>query len=452
MKNFKKQSIFTMMILALVIVGCSSDDDNNRIVEEQALEGYENTRAAVDGVADFIDGPIANLTVDLGELTMAEGGFDGATVDPQAKVAATNAVEAYELNPTDANAVIAANAIEDLVVANRVAIITDFQQILGNDFPSNADLGALIASVEDRLNKPEGLMDTQSAAFDVITAVQINGVAVEALLNIANTRYELGLDVPTYTAPSIPSSLNTQNLLETALNSVSAVGRLAVPSVEAIQAIVDDLLMTEVQAGYETNRAAVAGVADFIDGPIGQLTEDLGTLTDSDFSRVMVDAQVRVDAMSAIEAYEANPSTETAIAAANEIENLVVANRVAIIGDFQQILANDFPSDDDLAALVASVEEGLERPSDLSGAENAVFDVIVAVQVNGAAVEALLNIANTTYELELEIPMYAAPSLPEMASETNLLVTSIESVSAVGDLAVPSVEAIQAIVDNALAN
>jgi hypothetical protein len=78
--------------------------------------------------------------------------------------------------------------------------------------------------------------------------------------------------------------------------------------------------------------------------------------------------------------------------------------------------------------------------------------VIVAVQVNGAAVEALLNIANTTYELELEIPMYAAPSLPEMASETNLLVTSIESVSAVGDLAVPSVEAIQAIVDNALAN
>jgi hypothetical protein len=39
-----------------------------------------------------------------------------------------------------------------------------------------------------------------------------------------------------------------------------------------------------------------------------------------------------------------------------------------------------------------------------------------------------------------------------MASETNLLVTSIESVSAVGDLAVPSVEAIQAIVDNALAN
>lgn len=452
MKNFKKQSIFTMMILALVIVGCSSDDDNNRIVEEQALEGYENTRAAVDGVADFIDGPIANLTVDLGELTMAEGGFDGATVDPQAKVAATNAVEAYELNPTDANAVIAANAIEDLVVANRVAIITDFQQILGNDFPSNADLGALIASVEDRLNKPEGLMDTQSAAFDVITAVQINGVAVEALLNIANTRYELGLDVPTYTAPSIPSSLNTQNLLETALNSVSAVGRLAVLSVEAIQAIVDDLLMTEVQAGYETNRAAVAGVADFIDGPIGQLTEDLGTLTDSDFSRVMVDAQVRVDAMSAIEAYEANPSTETAITAANEIENLVVANRVAIIGDFQQILANDFPSDDDLAALVASVEEGLERPSDLSGAENAVFDVIVAVQVNGAAVEALLNIANTTYELELEIPMYAAPSLPEMASETNLLVTSIESVSAVGDLAVPSVEAIQAIVDNALAN
>ncbi|MBZ9619562.1 hypothetical protein [Psychroflexus lacisalsi] len=452
MKNFKKQSIFTMMILALVIVGCSSDDDNNRIVEEQALEGYENTRAAVDGVADFIDGPIANLTADLGELTMAEGGFDGATVDPQAKVAATNAVEAYELNPTDANAVIAANAIEDLVVANRVAIITDFQQILGNDFPSNADLGALIASVEDRLNKPEGLMDTQSAAFDVITAVQINGVAVEALLNIANTRYELGLDVPTYTAPSIPSSLNTQNLLETALNSVSAVGSLAVPSVEAIQAIVDDLLMTEVQAGYETNRAAVAGVADFIDGPIGQLTEDLGTITDSDFSRVMVDAQVRVDAMSAIEAYEANPSTETAIAAANEIENLVVANRVAIIGDFQQILANDFPSDDDLAALVASVEEGLERPSDLSGAENAVFDVIVAVQVNGAAVEALLNIANTTYELELEIPMYAAPSLPEMASETNLLVTSIESVSAVGDLAVPSVEAIQAIVDNALAN
>ncbi|MBZ9650984.1 hypothetical protein [Psychroflexus montanilacus] len=452
MKYFKKQSMFVLMILALIMTSCDSDDDNNFVAGEQPLQGYEDTRAAVDGVADFIDGPIGNLTEDLGELTMAESGFTRVTVDTQARVAATNAVAAYEMNPTDANAVEAANAIEALVVANRVAIIEDFQQILGEDFPTDSDLGALIASVEERLDKPENLMGTQSEAFDVILAVQINGTAVEALLNIANTRFDLGLDVPAYAAPSLPASLNTQNLLETALNSVTAVGNLAVPSVEAIQAIVDEQLNREALGGYEDFRVAVDGVADFIDGPIGKLIEDLGMLTDNDFARVIVDVQVRADAMSAVEAYQADPSSENAITAANEIENLVVANRVAIIEDFQQILGDDFPSDEDLAALIASVEDGFERPSDLSGQESAIFDAIVAVQINGTAVEALLNIANTRYELELDIPMYMAPGLPEMFNEMNLLTTASESVAAVGELAVPSVEAIQAIVDDQLGN
>lgn len=438
-----------LFMSALIFTSCSDDDDNN-IINQEVLQGYENTRAAVDGVADFIDGPIGNLTEDLGEVTMANGGFSSVTVDSQARIAATNAVQAYEQTPTDENAVMASKAIEDLVVANRVAIVGDFQQILGDDFPSEQDLSALIASVENDLNKPSNLTPTQSAAFDIIIDVQINGAAIEALLNIANTKFELGLDIPSYNSPNLPSSsFSTQNLLETALNSVSAVGNLTIPSVEAIQNIVDELLMQEVLQGYEDTRAAVDGVANFIDGPIGDLTEDLGEFTGAQggFTRVLVDAQVRTDATNAVEAYNANPTMDNAIMAANKIEDLVVANRVAIIGDFQQILGDDFPSDQDLAALITSVEDELGQPSNLSDTESAVFDIIVDVQINGAAIEALLNIANSKFQLGLDIPMYMNPSLPTMINESNLLETALNSVSAVEDLTVPSVQAIQDIVD-----
>jgi|GEM_PF-2480274 len=452
MKNLRTNSIFVLLALAFAFVSCSSDDDNGMPMAEEALQGFGEVQMAVDGVADFIDGPIGDLTEDLGTLTEAD--FTASMVDSSVRNMASSAVQTYNMDPSDENAIASAEATSALVIANRVAIAENFQQILAEDFPSDSDLTAFINSVEEGINMPENLDAVEMSAYQIIVDVQTNGAVVEFLLNAANNRFELGLDVPAYNAPSVSDMTNTTDLLNTATMSVQAVADLAVPSVEAIQAIVDELLMenAEALATYEELRGAIDGVADFINGPIGDLTEDIGELVaDGTFMRVEVDQEARTNAMNAIEAYNENPTPENAIAASNANEALVVANRVAIIGDFQQILGEDFPSEQALNDLVESVEASFTKPSDLTDVEDAAFDVVVAVQVNGNAVEALLNIANETYELGLDVPSYMGPDLPSMQDEANLLDTGVSSVEAVGNLAVPSVEAIQAIIDDLLA-
>ena len=449
-----KQSIAVLVMLVVGNFGltsCSSDDDNG-MVNAQVIEGFLEVRSAIDGVADFIDGPIGNLTVDLGMATMAEGGFTAAQVDPQTRNMALTAAQTYASNPSNENAIASAEASAELVIANRNAIAENFVQILGDDFPSNQDLGNFIESVQGNISMPENLDPVALSAYNVIVEVQTNGAVVKFLLDAANAKFSLGLDVPEYNAPDVPNTTSAATLINVATASVGAVADLAVPSVTAIQEIVDDLLEVEALEGYENLRAAIDGVADFINGPIATLTEDLGELTmaEGGFSSVMVDQQARTDAITAVETYNENPNAENAIAASMALEALVVANRVAIIGDFEQILGDDFPSNEDLGALIASVEEGLPIPSGLSDVEEAVYNTILAVHINGNAVEALLGIANNKYELGLTIPSYEGPSLPSEANETNLLETGSESVAAVAALAVPSVQAIQEIVDDLL--
>ncbi len=454
MKKMKRTIyVFAMLVATnFALTSCSSDDDNQVVTNPSLIEGFLEVRTAIDGVADFIDGPIGNLTVDLGTLTMAEGGFTAAVVNPQARNSALSAAQAYSANPSDANAIASAEASSALVIANRNAIAANFIQILGDDFPSMQDLGNFIDGVQNGINRPNNLNNVETAAFNLIVDVQTNGAIVEFLLNAANTKFGLELDVPSYNAPAIPSMANATNLINTATASVAAVGALAVPSVVAIQEIVDELLMPQALEGYENLRAAIDGVADFINGPIGSLTVDLGVLTmaEGGFTAFMVNAQTRAEAVNAVGAYNENPNAMNAIAASMALENLVVANRVAIIGDFEQILGDDFPSNEDLGALIASVEASLPKPSNLSDVESAAFDVLVAVQINGNAVEALLGVANTKFDLGLEIPSYMGPGLPNMSTEENFLATAITSVEAVGALAVPSVEAIQQIVDGLL--
>lgn len=452
MKNLRTHSILVLLALAFAFTGCSSDDDNGMVIADNALQGFSEVQMAVDGVADFIDGPIGNLTEDLGILT--EANFNASVVSPSVRNMASSAVQTYNMNPSDENAIATAEATSALVIANRVAIAENFHQILAEDFPNDADLTEFINGVEEGINMPENLDAVQMASYQIIVDVQTNGAVVEFLLNAANNRFELGLDVAGYNAPSVSDMTNTTDLLNTATMSVQSVADLAVPSVEAIQAIVDELLMenTETLSTYEELRGAIDGVANFINGPIGDLTEDIGELVaEGTFMRVEVDQEARTNAMNAIEAYNENPTPENAIAASNANEALVIANRVAIIGDFQQILGEDFPTEEDLNNLVESVEASFTKPSDLSDVESAAFDVIIAVQVNGNAVEALLSIANETYELGLDVPSYMGPELPNMQDEANLLDTGVASVQAVGNLAVPSVEAIQAIIDNLLA-
>jgi hypothetical protein len=153
-------------------------------------------------------------------------------------------VEALDADASDAEQVAAAEAVTELVVANRVAIAEDFAQILP-DLDIDAAAASIAADVEAGLEAPAGLDAGGEAVFDTIVAVQTNGAIVEALLENANATYELGLDVPGYMAPAVPDTADLESLLATASDSVAAVGALAVPATAAIQEIVDGQLAEE---------------------------------------------------------------------------------------------------------------------------------------------------------------------------------------------------------------
>jgi Ca2+-binding RTX toxin-like protein len=102
------------------------------------------------------------------------------------------------------------------------------------------------------------------------------------------------------------------------------------------------------------------------------------------------------------------------------------------------------------ATIEADVQAGLGMPEGLSAAEQAAFDLVVAVQTNGTIVAALLNEANVSFELGLEPFVYDAPMLPADLTLDSLLGVANDSVVAVGALAVPAVAGLQAFVDQAL--
>ncbi|MGM0988237.1 MAG: hypothetical protein ACQEXI_14820 [Pseudomonadota bacterium] len=212
----------------------------------------------------------------------------------------------------------------------------------------------------------------------------------------------------------------------------------------------DGMAPDAVRAGFTDLQQAVDGVADFIDGDLGALTTDIGELQGERFTPAMVDPQVRAETQAAVEALDADASDAEQVAAAEAVTELVVANRVAIAEDFAQILP-DLDIDAAAASIAADVEAGLEAPAGLDAGGEAVFDTIVAVQTNGAIVEALLENANATYELGLDVPGYMAPAVPDTADLESLLATASDSVAAVGALAVPATAAIQEIVDGQLA-
>ncbi len=211
-----------------------------------------------------------------------------------------------------------------------------------------------------------------------------------------------------------------------------------------------DMAPDAVSAGFTDLQQAVDGVADFIDADLGALTTDIGELQGEQFTPAMVDPQVRAETLAAVEALDADASDAEQAAAAEAVTELVVANRVAIAEDFAQLLP-DLDIDAAAASIAADVEAGLAAPAGLDAAGEAVFDTIVAVQTNGAIVEALLENANATYELGLDVPGYMAPAVPDTTDLESLLATASDSVAAVGDLAVPATAAIQEIVDGQLA-
>jgi hypothetical protein len=203
--------------------------------------------------------------------------------------------------------------------------------------------------------------------------------------------------------------------------------------------------------GYVAAQEAVDGVAGFIDGNIGDLTLSIGDLLGAAFTAATVDPEARLAAEAAVNGLSGSATEEEAVAAAEAITDLVVANRIAIAENFAQIL--DLPLDDLLviaAGIEADVRAGLDMPEGLSAAEQAAFELIVAVQTNGTIVATLLNEANASFELGLEPFVYDAPDLPMDLTLDSLLVTATASVTAVGALAVPAVADLQAFVDQAL--
>jgi hypothetical protein len=203
--------------------------------------------------------------------------------------------------------------------------------------------------------------------------------------------------------------------------------------------------------GFQAAQGAVDGVASFIEANIGDLTVSIGSLLEAEFTAATVDPAARMAAMDAVAGLSLSSTEAEAVAAAEAVTGLVVANRIAIAENFAQIL--NIPRQDLLtlaAGIEADVSAGLGIPEGLLPAEQASFALIVAVQTNGAIVAALLNEANVTFDLGLPPFSYDAPPLPEMLTLDSLLATASASVAAVGALAVPAVANLQAIVDLAL--
>lgn len=188
---------------------------------------------AVDAVASFIDDQIALLA------RVINPAGPGASVDAAERAEALAALVNLAPGANSRVTISALNEVEDVVVANRIAIARNFEQIF-SVLPTPITLAEILdvaaqiqAQVDIDLARP-GLDAVSEAALDLVQAVQTNGRIVEALLNLANDQFGLGLTIGTYNGPAVPANPTLDQLLALAPTSVAAVSALAVPSVAAI--------------------------------------------------------------------------------------------------------------------------------------------------------------------------------------------------------------------------
>src|SRR5690554_624791 len=124
------------------------------------VTGYVGLQQAIDGVADFIDADIGEVTVAIGQLLGED--FSAAMVSAESRDAAMEAVQGLSAASDEAALVAAAEAITDLVVANRIAIAENFAQLLPEVDIAEA-AAAIAADVEAGLAMREGLNAAEQA-------------------------------------------------------------------------------------------------------------------------------------------------------------------------------------------------------------------------------------------------------------------------------------------------
>lgn len=440
------QSVAAVAALAVPSVGAVLDVIF--VADDAQVEGVMTVGNNVDAVADFIDSQITRLASTINPEAQI------ATVDAEARAAARMAFEGLMTGARTADTVEALGLIEDVVVANRVAIANNFWQIfqvLETPITLAAIFevaGEIAAQVQMDLDRPAFDSNTE-AALSVVQAVQTNGRIVEALVNLANEQFGLGLDVGMFMGPEVPANPTFDELLAIAAQSVAAVAQLAVPSVIAVFDAVF-MLDADQAEGVATVFESVDGVADFINAEITRLASTINPEAEV----ATVNRLERAEALVAISNLQIGASTAATVAALGEIEDVVIANRVAIALNFEQIFAVlDTPI---TLAMILEVAEFIEQQVDASLARSlfdsnseAALSLVKAVQTNGLIVETLVNIANEQFGLGLEVGSFMGPEVPMSPTFSELLDIANQSVAAVGALAVPAVAAVFDALENA---
>lgn len=195
------------------------------------LNGVISLRSAVDGISNFINNELAALT------TATNTTATPAVVDNVARVSAQNAVAGLTSGASAVDTILAADAIERLVLANRDAIARDFAQILGMQVSDILNTAANIGTaVAAGLPRPTTLSAVENAIFDIIVAAQTNGEIFETLLGLTRLQFP-NLNLPllgTYAGPTVPTNATLADLIAAAQASVAAVSALAGPAVAKV--------------------------------------------------------------------------------------------------------------------------------------------------------------------------------------------------------------------------
>ncbi len=220
------------------------------------LTGITSLRTAIDNVANFIN-------TDIGALAVAtNAGATPAVVDPVARIAATNAVGSLAEGANTVSTILAADALERLVLANREAIARDFSQILNiplNDILATA--GNIGTSVAAGLPRVSSLSPVENAIFDIIVAAQTNGEIIEAFLALVASNFpSLNLaNLGTYTGPSIPVNATLSDLIAVAQASVAGFSTLAGTAITTINMALSSSGQTYVLTAGADNFSGTAG-------------------------------------------------------------------------------------------------------------------------------------------------------------------------------------------------